>query len=294
MKIHDNMSHQEALDIILHNNYAFHSLPESIRYNDNFIISVLKKDDMMIDVITEKLKTKDVGESIRNIQFIEKLTNNGPLLLNVLNNSSGYILYYASDKLKDDKQFVLHFISSCGNALQSASTRLKDDEDVVLAAVKNHGPALSYASKKIKGNKNIVLEAMKHGISIYDYCISDELIDDRDIALIALAKNGLALESISYRLAQDKSITLLAVSQNGEALKYAENMYKNDPEVVLMAIKKNKSSIEYASYNLLKDIGTNDPQKYLESILLYEKLKEETNNIEMNNTSNMNATKKKI
>jgi hypothetical protein len=48
----------------------------------------------------------------------------------------GYVLYFASDRIKDDKDIVLEIVKQDGYALEFASVRLKDDQDIVLEAVK--------------------------------------------------------------------------------------------------------------------------------------------------------------
>ena len=75
--------------------------------------------------------------------------NNKEFVLSAVR-QKGWVLEYASERLKDDKEVVLTAVKKDGNALCFASERLKDDKEVVLTAVKDYGSALKYASPGIQ------------------------------------------------------------------------------------------------------------------------------------------------
>lgn len=103
-------------------------------------------------------------------------------------------IQYASNRLKDNKEFMLTIIEQCVPskktlntnvywALEAASGRLKDDIDVVLAAVTKDAHALSLASQRLQSNKDVVLAALKSRIRPFDMTsfIPSALKDDPDI-----------------------------------------------------------------------------------------------------------------
>jgi hypothetical protein len=116
------------------------------------------------------------------------------LLLNAHSTLSPHLIKCATDRLKDDKQFMLAIIKQCVPstktldtnvywALEIASERLKEDQDVVLAAVEKDGHTLALASEKLHSNKNIVLAALKSRIRPDDLTpfIPPALRDDPEI-----------------------------------------------------------------------------------------------------------------
>jgi len=124
---------------------------------------------------------------------------------------NGWVLYYASGRLRDDREIVLIAVKQYGLVLKCASDRLKDDREIVLIAVKQDGKILK--------------------------CASDRLKDDREIVLIVVKRNGYTFKYASERLKDDKEIVLTAVKQYGLALYYASDRLKNDPEVMMIAKK---------------------------------------------------------
>jgi len=58
---------------------------------------------------------------------------------------NGYVLCYASEELRNDRDVVLEAIKQYGYALYYASEALRADREFVLEAVKQNGLALYYA-----------------------------------------------------------------------------------------------------------------------------------------------------
>ena len=61
-------------------------------------------------------------------------------------------LKYASNKLRDNKRFILSAAWKEDISLQYASSRLRSDKEVVLAAVSKNGVALKFASDALQNN----------------------------------------------------------------------------------------------------------------------------------------------
>lgn len=101
----------------------------------------------------------------------------------------------ASDRLRDDKGFILQMIEDWTenpkywpqvlHAFNCASVRLKNDRDVVLAAVKKNPNIFIDVSKSLQGDKDIALAAVQsHGLFLEYASVS--LQGDRDVVLAAL------------------------------------------------------------------------------------------------------------
>ncbi len=162
---------------------------------------------------------------------------------------------YASNELKQDKEFVLSLVMNQGKALEDVSEELQNDRDVVLAAVKSHGDALKYAGKELQNDKDIVLAAVS-SYSWYSWTLeyaSEKLRNDKDVVSAAIQCSGYALKYAGAELQNDKAIVLAAVSSYGEALEYASYNLQGDRDVVLAAVNANGKALKYASRVLQDD-----------------------------------------
>ena len=129
---------------------------------------------------------------IKIIKFLEKrcvivktkLITDKEIAIEAIKKSCGYVLEYASDDLKKDRDVVLEAVKKNGGALQYASNDLKKDREVVLEAIKNAERSLRYASPKLKNDKNFILEIIRKSKSdkIFSY-IPENLQNDKDILL---------------------------------------------------------------------------------------------------------------
>ena len=72
----------------------------------------------------------------------------------------GQVLYYASERLRDDKEVVLSAIENKPTILKYVSFRLRDDEDVAKYAIehasdKTKKEVYSYLSERLQNNDTI-------------------------------------------------------------------------------------------------------------------------------------------
>lgn len=98
----------------------------------------------------------------------------------------GHVFQFASERLRDDTQLVLHYVGRLG-LLYHVSTRLKDNKEVALCAVYSHGSSLGYTSDRLK--------------------------DDDDLVLIAVERCGFALAYASERLKKKLHLRLISVKR---------------------------------------------------------------------------------
>ena len=74
------------------------------------------------------------------------------LMLNVEPSS----FWTASDRLKADREMVLHAVSVWGPNLKYASPELRDDREIVLAALKSSKISLEFASERLQKDGSII------------------------------------------------------------------------------------------------------------------------------------------
>ena len=190
---------------------------------------------------------------------------------------NGFVLEYADEELKKDRDIVLAAVKQHGYALQYADL-LRKDREIVMAAVKNFGRALRFADPELKKDSGIVLAAVKSNAQALAYA-SEELKKDRDIVMAAVKQHWEAIEYADPELKKDREIVLAAVKQNGEALYWADpdpvlhreivlalvqkdaykglndapEVLKDDLEIVLAAVSKDGTTLEIVSERLRAD-----------------------------------------
>ncbi len=198
-----------------------------------------------------------------------------------------YALEYASSELKDDKELVLKALSANDSecsGLEYTSERLRDDEDIILTALeygdKKYGTdAFEHASRRLQNDKMFLLKALQKGSASLEFTgdtlrknrefikqaieikgneimYADKgLLDDRELALLALSKGGgFAFKHLSDRLKDDKELALLAMNSGaGLAFSHVSDRLKDDKELALLAVRRNGIMINRISDRLKKD-----------------------------------------
>jgi Domain of unknown function (DUF4116) len=170
-----------------------------------------------------------------------------------------FVFKYASERLRNDKNFVLEAVKKDGMLILWASEQLQDDADVVLAAAKtayntNHGnnndsttvttsaaAVMQFASEKRRDDKELVMQILQfqRGWQAIPY-VSKRLQEDREVALLAVAKDGSkAFRMLSPTFRKDKTIVLQAVTANGGAILQdaSSEQFWDDKEIVLQAVQ---------------------------------------------------------
>lgn len=79
------------------------------------------------------------------------------------------------------------------------------------------------------------------------------VVSDQVLAVLAINKCGLALQSVNPMYRNMKEIVLLAVTKWGQALAYASPNMRDDREVVLSAVMQEGTALQFASDELRTD-----------------------------------------
>lgn len=106
-----------------------------------------------------------------------------------------------------------------------------NNKEFMLKALEDGAPwALAYASDKLLEDKDLILKAVKKDGQILYYA-SKELRDDKEVVLAAVTNKGLILKYASKRLRGDKEIGLAAIRQDKRAEMYLTDDLRNDEEI---------------------------------------------------------------
>ena len=167
----------------------------------------------------------------------------------------GMLLKQASPKFWDNKIIVKAACKQNIRAFQAASERIKNDLDFVLKLVKIDGTALLWVSNNVRADRNIMFEALQTA-DVLSYS-PVELKNDEEIVLKSVKHWPQSLQHASERLRDNKRVVLQAVKVDGLALKYASDRLKSDKKIVLAAIANNKAAIRCVPDEVLCDWITN-------------------------------------
>lgn len=166
------------------------------------------------------------------------------------NQNNSHLLKYASDRLKSDKAFWIEQIEADKFSFQ-------DPEYVAASIRSDQGLRL----EKIEANKFSFLQD-----------VSDVIRSDKEIGLLAVSKNGLALKYLGESLKQDKEIVSEAVRQYGRSILEADTKFKDDKEIAAIAVSNDPRSLPCFSERIQELCKDKDPVHALQSAIKMERL----------------------
>lgn len=164
-----------------------------------------------------------------------QVQNDRDLVLEMLRDSWGHALRYASEDIQNDREVVLQAVQFDGLALQYASEELRGDIETVLAACKQNWQSLAFASDAALADRNVIHAGMLQHHEALKYA-SEDLRNDRELIQQAVVQYGKSLKYASSTLQADRAIVFHAVKQNWQALRYASEDLRADAEICMMAV----------------------------------------------------------
>ncbi|KAG2379643.1 hypothetical protein C9374_006760 [Naegleria lovaniensis] len=151
-------------------------LPEELR-NNRQIVECCIRIEYCFEYASPELK-HDAEFILRNRDFID--------------------LWDVPDVLRNDRNFILEFMSSKRFSLSELSTDLQNDFEIVLIAVKRNGLFLTYASEHLRNNREIVLQAIIQNSKSLKYA-SPELQNDHTLFEDCAKYGGVLYENSIHR-----------------------------------------------------------------------------------------------
>ena len=237
-----NNEYQEYYDEILHIiNYNNHNnILQNVNYN-------LKNNKILIEILF-LLNSKTLCYAS------EEILDDKIFILHIVKKYKGKygkILKYLSNNLKDDDEVVFEIINTefCASNFKYASDRLKDNFDFVYKAIDNCVIFINHVTDRIKDNYEFILKGVQNDGLILEFA-SDRLKNNYIIVYNAIKNCGNALQYASNELKDNYYIVYNAVKNCGDALEYASDELKDNKKIVLTAVKKSSYALEFASLNL--------------------------------------------
>jgi hypothetical protein len=175
---------------------------------------------------------------------------------------SGNALYYASERLRADKEVVLAAIEQWPDSMDilgCVSSDLLSDGDVILAAVEKYGSDIipEYAAEELLTDVEFVTKLALEEPDVFEEHqphisaeLQESLFSDRQTVL---RMKGILLRHVTPELQSDHEVVLAAVQEKGENLQYASEELRADREIVLAAIKSGTYVLMHAADSLKSD-----------------------------------------
>ena len=192
----------------------------------------------------------------------KKLRDDLEVALTAISQSGSYVFSYASSELKDNKDFILASMiinnssNHCVNILEHSSPRFRHNAKLIkqMDMICRQEYEFKFASQEIRDNKTIALAAIIDDSKNLQY-VSPTLRDDIDLASAAIRNDSSAIKSVSLRLQFDKTLLLLAAEGNNSTLclnQSIPSIYDND---IPFKDEINKRCTKNELYNLVSAKG---------------------------------------
>ena len=154
-------------------------------------------------------------------------------------------LQYFSPKVRDCEEVVFAAVSRDENAFQYASERLKNDRSFLLRLCKAKGEVILKAKRHFLRDEGLVIQALSSYGALFP-SVDRTLQDSPEFRIRALEANGLILEYLSDSEKDDRATVLRAVNKRGMALGFASRNQRSDANVVKAAVSSDPLAIQFA------------------------------------------------
>nr|CAG4709249.1 unnamed protein product [Naegleria fowleri] len=253
------LNHSMRIPPWIYLNVDAHNIPHDLKSDKNFFIkgmnnfgtlvwkfipNSLKSDQEIIDAMVEQFIEQGHTQALKYAS--QKLKDDSEFVMKALRHG-GECLQYASDRLKDS---LPHVLRSLPGGLVHASERFRQDFELALQLVNSNGLCLQYLSKELRSNRQIVASAVEQDGNALQFA-SEELRDDTTIVDIAIENDPDCIRFASHHILSCKSYMMDVVSTDGFLLQYASKNLKEDEEIVEKAFLNDPPSIVHASKKFL-------------------------------------------
>ncbi|KAG2378594.1 hypothetical protein C9374_008233 [Naegleria lovaniensis] len=245
-----------VLTAVLQNGNSLRYAREEFKNDREIILTALRKPTNILGII------ENISEDMRNDREI---------MWDAAIKSNGSALPFASDQLKQDRQFVLNLVERDASFLKYLPQEWRDDREIILTAVKQDGSFITYAPLILQNDREIILQAALGCLSA-----STELQNNREIVLLKVKQDARFFSEICYLFDNDREIVLEAVKQDASLFwNTSEELAFNDNTLFLEAFKRSgdlffHKNIERSYFNELKRLrldfeyhGCDIPERFL-------------------------------
>ena len=106
----------------------------------------------------------DIREKEYKIEDCELNTHNKEFFEQAISDKATWVMAYADEKIKADRELILKCAQIDGQVLYYASPELRNDKEIVLAAVSQKPLIVKYASKRLRSDLDVAKATITKGI----------------------------------------------------------------------------------------------------------------------------------
>lgn len=194
---------------------------------------------------------------------------------------NGLDLEFVGKEFQNDKEVVLAALKNNGLALRFAGSDLRKNREIVLAAVKNNGDSLKFATEDFCIDKEIALESLKTSPYVFTRGTSkDFFVKNREFIKLAIEICPVVFRYVSDEYGADKDLAILAIAKDSSLFGNTSLELRSDKEVVLTALLScwggfgdiDLMVLFFTSAELREQIGKEDPILFLSAAITKEKM----------------------
>lgn len=231
----------------------YKDLPNDYKNNKEVLMAVLECDPNQLEFAPDELKDNEevvmygtTGVNLIENGSIADYANAYMLDVNrteLINHSFNH----ASERLRNDREFVLRIVAVDGLMFQYLPYPFKNDQEIILQALSNCTKVFDFADSNLMNDRTFFLKALSYNVNIIDYT---ELPIDKEMAIKVIEEDTDYLYStIGEEFKNDKDFILAAINNSTWESSYEEylnNPYlfasvelQQDKYVALAALKRN-------------------------------------------------------
>jgi len=249
--------------------YLLGSLTKAQKQDFDIVLAAVRRAGMALQFASPELKDDfdivlaAVTNSGTALQFASNRLRNDEKIALAAIETNHHSFFHLSSILRINTNFVVQAVKKNLSVFSSnLIPEIRYDENVVLAAVTQDGRLLC-SVREHRSNQKIAIAAITQNAIAFTHA-SRGLRDNRGFVLDALKANGLALryvlQEFDKKYKNDKEVMLVAVRQNGLALRSAPKKFQGDRDVILAAVEQNPDALKYASNQFKKKMVVFRPQ----------------------------------
>lgn len=176
-----------------------------LRNNKEFMLQAIEMNHICFVYASDRLKNdkefmlQAIDKNYMVIEYAKNIFRDDKevVLACLEQDNYGLSLSHASDRLRNDKEFMLQVVDVNVKALKYLSDRLKNDSDFILNAFDKDNRSIEYASNELKANNQFISkinEKIYESIILeYNYVFKDDFLDrNESYGLVGfLEENGI-------------------------------------------------------------------------------------------------------
>lgn len=207
----------------------------------------MEREKLLVTLSERPSRLKDYPELQDDTDFIREAVQR-----------NGYILCFASQRLRGDYETVMLALKNQGRAFEDIAEELKHRKDVVLAAVSSNGAVIEMIPKALRADWDVALAAAS-GDGVALKYIPEEFREKRELILAAtefcssydVFEN--LLPFIPKRFLSDKEVAIHLVSLHGYLYDYVDKKFRRDIDVLDAAVRCDSHIIKDFDEDILAD-----------------------------------------